>query len=211
LPDNFVSFIDDFADQIGLETFSLMGNSLGGFYSWVYAVERPEKVSKIILINPAGRQMKFPWVLSMCYNPVLNRLLRLSFPRIYFTTGLKYAYGDNKKLKKETIDRFYELAISEGNKKSILDLFVLFGKKYDFHNQEDIPLIKAPTFLIWGKEDKIIPFSHVEGYKKDIPHAQIWIIPGMGHVPHNEDPSVLIEPIRDFLLQPQDLKMTSEK
>jgi pimeloyl-ACP methyl ester carboxylesterase len=201
LPDNFVSFIDSFADQLGLETFSLMGNSLGGCYSWVYAVERPERVSKIILVNSAGRHMDFVWVLSMAANPVFNRMFRLAFPRFYFSTGLKYAYGDNKKLKKETIDRFYELAISEGNKKSILDLFILFGKEYDFHNQEDMPLLKAPTFLIWGKEDKIVPFSHVEGYKKDIPHAQIWIIPGMGHVPNNEDPSVLIEPIRDFLLR----------
>ena len=50
----YSSFLDDFSNQIGLDSFALAGNSLGGRIAWAFALDQPEKVKQLILLDAAG-------------------------------------------------------------------------------------------------------------------------------------------------------------
>lgn len=60
--------------------------------------------------------------------------------------------------------------------------------------------ITAPTLLLWGEQDALIPFSNAADYMQAIPRATLVSLPGIGHLPHEEAPEKTIVPLRRFLL-----------
>ena len=59
--------------------------------------------------------------------------------------------------------------------------------------------IQAPTLLIWGEKDAMIPVSNAADYLRDLRDAQLVTFPHLGHVPQEEAPGELVEPVRRFL------------
>ena len=61
--------------------------------------------------------------------------------------------------------------------------------------------IKAPTLLVWGEKDAIIPFSNARDYLRQLPNAKLVSFPGLGHVPQEETPALSLAPVQAFLEQ----------
>jgi pimeloyl-ACP methyl ester carboxylesterase len=59
--------------------------------------------------------------------------------------------------------------------------------------------IDVPTLLVWGEKDAMIPFSNSADYLNDIAHSRLVRLPGLGHVPQEEAPSVSLAAVRSFL------------
>ena len=59
--------------------------------------------------------------------------------------------------------------------------------------------VKAPVLLLWGEQDAMIPPSNAADYVAALPDARLVPLPGMGHVPHEEDPVRSLAPVRAFL------------
>ena len=59
--------------------------------------------------------------------------------------------------------------------------------------------IKAPTLLLWGEEDGMIPISNADAYLRDMRQATLVRLPNLGHVPFEEDPVASLGPLRRFL------------
>jgi pimeloyl-ACP methyl ester carboxylesterase len=67
---------------------------------------------------------------------------------------------------------------------------------------EEIEQVSAPTLIIWGEQDKILPVGHADLFSRDIEQAETIIFPDAGHVPmeeRSEDVNVLIETFIDDL------------
>ena len=62
--------------------------------------------------------------------------------------------------------------------------------------------IKAPTLLLWGEQDGMIPFANAADYLRTMPNAKLAALPGLGHVPQEEAPARALEPVLDFLRAP---------
>jgi pimeloyl-ACP methyl ester carboxylesterase len=59
--------------------------------------------------------------------------------------------------------------------------------------------IQAPTLLLWGEKDAMIPVTNAADYVRDLPKSQLVRLPGLGHVPQEEAPEVSLVPVRAFL------------
>lgn len=59
--------------------------------------------------------------------------------------------------------------------------------------------IQAPTPLLWGKKDAMIPITNAADYLRNLPHATLVAMPGLGHVPQEEAPAVSLAPVQAFL------------
>ena len=62
-----------------------------------------------------------------------------------------------------------------------------------------LPGIKAPTLLLWGREDAVVPLSAGEAYRDAIPDARFEVLDGCGHFPHLEQPAAVVSLARTFL------------
>jgi pimeloyl-ACP methyl ester carboxylesterase len=65
--------------------------------------------------------------------------------------------------------------------------------------RETLARIQAPTLLLWGEKDAMIPFANSADYLRAIPNARLVALPGLGHVPFEEDPDTSLAPVRAFL------------
>ncbi|MGA0920207.1 MAG: alpha/beta fold hydrolase, partial [Gemmatimonadaceae bacterium] len=62
-----------------------------------------------------------------------------------------------------------------------------------------IATIRAPTLILWGELDRLIPPANAARFARDIPGGQVVRFPTLGHVPHEEDPAQTLVPVQAFL------------
>jgi pimeloyl-ACP methyl ester carboxylesterase len=59
--------------------------------------------------------------------------------------------------------------------------------------------VTAPTLLLWGKDDRVVPPVYADEFTRRIPGARLQVVDGAGHAPHLEQPQAVARTVRDFL------------
>ncbi|MDY6905747.1 MAG: alpha/beta hydrolase [Thermodesulfobacteriota bacterium] len=185
-----VRLMDRLCGQIGLKRFSIAGNSLGGYLAWTYAAAHPEKVEKLILIDPAGFPMSLPWVLRFATHPFVRPFARFSMPRLFFNLAVNQAYGERAKIKRSVRRRYFELAMRNGGKRDYIDIFMILKKELRSADvAEGITKITAPALVMWGEADAWIPHAqYFHQWRQVLPNGHFITYKGAGHVPMEEIP-----------------------
>lgn len=187
--DGAVRMFERIVDEMKLEKFYIAGNSLGGYIAWNYTLKHPEKVEKLILVDSVGFPQKLPGVIAFASNPLVRHSARYIFPRFLVDSAVTEVYGDKSKITKELKDRYFELAMREGNKGGSVDVFTEFRRQCGNKNlSAGIKDIKPPTLVMWGTKDIWIPFSHFDKWKAELPTAKFIQYEGAGHTPMEEMP-----------------------
>lgn len=179
-------------NYLNVERAFIAGSSLGGYLAWSFAQYRPERVIKLILIDPVGYHMeKIPRLVAAAAIPGSSLLLPVWMPKILIAQGIREMYGQPAKLKTSTLERHCNLSRRPGNLRAMMAVFRLFMRA----NQQEFPdvsarirSIKTPVLLMWGAQDRWISSSHVLHWQKDLPDIQVIIYAGVGHVAMEEIP-----------------------
>jgi pimeloyl-ACP methyl ester carboxylesterase len=183
-------------DRLGIQKADLIGNSLGGKIAWNFAAAYPDRVNRLVLISPDGfASPGFEYGVKPKL-PFLMRLLPYTLPRFLLRMNLVVAYADPKKLSDATLTRYQDMMLAPGDRQAILD------RTQQVFLEPPAPKlakISAPTLILWGEQDRMIPFSNSADYIRDIPHATRVALPGLGHVPFEEDPAGSLPPVLAFL------------
>jgi pimeloyl-ACP methyl ester carboxylesterase len=189
----YTEFINKFTQKIGLDTFYLAGNSLGGFISWHYALNYPEKVKKLILVDAAGYPKdKIPALFKFARMPILPDIMKTFTPKILIEKNLKQVYFDDSKITDDLVQRYFDLSLRTGNR----DAFIHRVKAGFSSHYDEIKNIKTPTLIQWGKHDDWIPLKDAVQFNKDISGSILKVYDNAGHVPMEEIP---LETAKDVL------------
>jgi pimeloyl-ACP methyl ester carboxylesterase len=116
--------------------------------------------------------------------------------RSLLKAGLSNAYASMNALSEATITRYRDLLLAPGVRKAIV------ARMEQLAPRDPAPIlarIKAPTLLLWGEKDGLIPISNAAGYLRGLPNATLVRLPNLGHLPFEEDPAASLAPLRDFL------------
>lgn len=180
---NLSKFIKDFVKFKGLDKYILMGNSLGGHIALFHTKLNPKNVSGLVLTGSSG---------------LYENSMGESYPK----------RGDYDYIKKKAQDVFYDPEIA--TKEVVDDVFetlnnrnklirtIAIAKSAIRHNMaKDLPEMKVPTCLIWGKNDTVTPPDVAEEFHKLLPNSELHWIDKCGHAPMMETPeefNKLLEP-----------------
>ena len=191
-----LELLDKLMDELGIANAVLIGNSMGGRISWAFAAAHPTRVRKLVLISPDGfaspgfEYGKPPQV------PAILALMKYFLPRSLLRNYLAAAYGDPSRLDDSVVDRYYDLLLAPGNRGAML------SRMQQSILTEPIPIlrqIEIPTLLLWGRKDRLIPFSNSADYMGALPNARLVEFADLGHVPHEEAPEQSLPPVEQFL------------
>ncbi|TGM52761.1 alpha/beta fold hydrolase [Leptospira adleri] len=187
--EGMISLWEKFRERLKIEKFHIVGNSLGGLIAWRYALDHPNRVDRLILLNSVGYPQPLPELVAVGSHPIVQPLMKISTPRFVVSRGVRQAYGDPSKLKEEVEERYVELSMKKGNRSSIVRIFK--EQREGFQDEamgKRISEIKNPTLVMWGTEDHWLSYEYFPNWKRDLPDAKFIVYDGVGHIPMEEIP-----------------------
>jgi pimeloyl-ACP methyl ester carboxylesterase len=183
-------YYGDLFDTLGLDSFHLMGSSLGGMFAAEVAALDRQYVRKLVLHSPAGLWLDDHPYLDFFAAPqdVLMKALYTD-PDKAMAAMPKVDPENKEATARATLDRAMSLAAAGKFIWPIWDK----GLKKRIHR------INAPTLLIWGDKDGLNPPVYGPHWQKQIPDSKLVTIPGTAHVPMAEKPEEYVKAVTDFL------------
>lgn len=208
VPDNnyqltrYVAFVVAVMDRLGVQQAVVAGNSFGGNLAWKLAVDHPQRVSQLVLVDAAGYPAdptSVPLGFKVAQVPWLRPVMQNVLPRSMIESSVRNVYGDPAKVTPELIDRYFELTLRAGNRQALGERF---RQSPSGQHAADIPRVKQPTLIIWGGQDRLIPPENADRFQRDIAGSRLVVFDDLGHVPHEEDPVRTLAAVRAFVGQP---------
>jgi pimeloyl-ACP methyl ester carboxylesterase len=184
-------FIVQFLKQLQLGQVSIVGSSLGGHVAAEVAIRHPDLVKKLILTSPAGALPR-----SFKGTPALRRYIRVINAKSVEQVKQALFAVDNKPVDDSYAQLVYQKLLLPGAKEAFLS--ALAGSAKALRLNSRLHRIKAPTLLLWGKEDTMIPVKFVEPFVK-MKNCRIVMLENCGHRPHVDRPEVFNKIVVDFL------------
>lgn len=177
-------------DYLQVDEAVIAGNSLGGYIAWNFALAQPRRVSRLVLVDPAGYPMaRVPWMIAAAALPGATLAMPLWMPRALIARGIEEVYGEPGRIGPGVVERYYDLSRRPGNRRAMMEIFrvLLRVNREQLHTTaQRVARIQAPTLLMWGDRDRWISPQHVPLWQRDLPGIQVKVYPGVGHVPMEE-------------------------
>ena len=171
---SLAKFVRQFTEAKELTDYVLMGNSLGGHIALYYTKRYPDNVKGLVLTGSSG---------------LYENAMGGSYPKRgdyeYIKKKAQDVFYDPKIATKEVVDDVYDTL----NDRSKLIRTLSIAKSAIRHNMaKDLPNMKMPTGLIWGKNDTVTPPEVAEEFHKLLPNSTLYWIDKCGHAPMMEHP-----------------------
>lgn len=202
----YTTFLKMFLDELGVEKCILGGNSMGGNIAWNFALDHPDTVEKLILINAAGCRItnkKLLLLTQLARIPKIDYMIRNYTPSSVFKKTVEEVYANTDRIHSQTVDRYIDLIKREGNTKAMVDI----SKTMEFVKNKvdprigEISKIQQPTLILWGQHDNVLPVKDAQQFYENTPNSKLVIFDEAGHVPMEEIPKTSVEPLKEFLLE----------
>ena len=202
-----IRFLEEIREILAIEEWAVAGNSMGGHTAWRYALARPGRTQALILLAPSGvdlnslppsaeRPSSNVLGFLIARTPGINRIVEWFTPRSIVAQGVRHSWADTSRVNEEMIDRYYDLLLYPGNRRATR---LRFGLE-EASEPSQLAGIQAPTLILWGEEDQVLPFASADLFAKNIPNAKLISYTGVGHLPMEEHPVQSAEDTASFLV-----------
>jgi len=185
-----------FLDVRGIRRAVLIGNSLGGAVALFLAAEHPERVSALVLVDPATPQARIPWTARALRAPLAGEaalaLALRPFVAVWLKRGL---YARASRVTDREIDDAWRPLKVRGTRRAALAAIRTDPTPYRGLEAR----VRVPTLVIWGERDRLLTAREAESVRSRIPGARLVLIPDAGHLPQRERPEAFAAAVSDFL------------
>ena len=185
-------------DELGVARASIVGHSIGGRIAWTFAALHPARVDRLVLVAPDGfASPGFEYGQAPAV-PAMLGAMRYVLPKVVLRASLKPAYADPAMLTAELVMRYDDLIRAPGARQALLDRMrqtVLVDPR------PLLAAIRAPTLLLWGERDAMIPFANATDYLNALTNARRVSFARSGHLPHEEAAAESVAVVERFLAQ----------
>ena len=181
---NLADFLKDFLEYKKIDSAILLGNSLGGHIGLYFTKHYQEKVNALVLTGSSG---------------LYEKAMGDSFPKRgnyeYIEQKTKAVFYDPEIGTKEMIDDVFEIV----NDRSSVIRTLAIAKSAIRHNMaNDLPEMKIPVCLIWGKQDNVTPPEVAFDFQKLLPNSNLFWIDKCGHAAMMERPEEFNKILQDW-------------
>ena len=214
---NHRRLIDQFVEKVAGSPAVLVGNSTGGHLSILEAAARPENVAGLVLVDPAvpipirGSRLS---PASLFIAPLLVRGLgeallmadsrRMTSEQAVYRT-LRAVSTDHTRIPADVVEAHIEgQRVRHGNRDAHIALLqtgrsLLAGNLRRSAFYAKVLRVKAPTLIIHGAKDRLVPLGAVRKLVELRPDWQLDVFPDLGHVPMLEDPEGFLDVVGQWL------------
>ncbi len=189
------AFISQLFDALDISDAIVAGNSLGGLAAWRFAAIEPGRVKALVLISPGAFSLNSVGDTALPAPPAMQVYLKTA-PSAGVAAAAGLIYADPTKVPPERLELLRDMMRRRGNG----DAFVRSIEQFVLPDPTvDLRMISAPTLVMWGSQDRVVPLEHGERLVDAISGAKLVIFDGVGHVAHEEAPEETLAALSSFL------------
>ena len=211
----FAVWLRDLLDELGVTRATIVGQSLGGGVAMQFVYQHPDYCQRLVLISSGGLGPDVGWTLRLLSAPGAELILPVIAPKPVLNVGNKLrswlsAAGIQSPRGAEIWSAYSSLSDSQTRHAFLRTL----RSVVDYRGQAVSALNRLhltsqlPTMAIWGDKDQIIPLDHAYAAQAARPGSRLEVLAGVGHFPHVERPTDVVDLIDDFITTTTE--MTSE-
>ncbi|WP_148864312.1 alpha/beta fold hydrolase [Marinobacter fonticola] len=188
-------YVNAILDALGLGQVHMVGNSMGGAITALYAARYPTHLDSATLLDPAGvleYDSEFVSLVREGNNPLIvrepgdfERLVDFTLEQEPFVPWPIYSVMEDRALAREAINERIFLQIRD------------FGYQPAF--RDALNSITAPVLIVWGKKDRVINYRNAEVFAERITRSRKVILDNVGHAPMIEVPEETAKLVADWI------------
>jgi pimeloyl-ACP methyl ester carboxylesterase len=205
--DAYVGLLYGLLDSLGIKDAVLVGHSMWGAIAAQAAIDRPDRVRGLVLVDAAGLGVRWPFMLRVARWPIVGALFDHLRGHAATAGILKALYAAPSRVTAEDVDQYYAPLAEPGFGRGLRGVLREF--RFD-RLRGHLGQVATPTLVMWGTRDRLIPLSVGEAMATDLPRAVLLRFPDAGHALPEEAPEAFNRALVGFLLRgfpppPQDL------
>lgn len=189
--EGFMAAVRAVTARAGVDEFTLIGSSMGGYTAWNYALTYPGDLDGLVLVGasgwPASREeaSEQPLIFKLLENPLARTLLRDLDMTSMIRDGLEDSFVDTSLVTEEMVQRYATLARAPGHREALLHI-ITDQEDRVVATPEKLERIEVPTLVLHGREDRLVPVSGGKAFAQAIPGAELTVYEAVGHLPQEE-------------------------
>ena len=211
----FAVWLRDLLDELGVTRATVVGQSLGGGVAMQFVYQHPDYCQRLVLISSGGLGPDVGWTLRLLSAPGAELILPVIAPKPVLNVGNKLrswlsAAGIQSPRGAEIWSAYSSLSDSQTRQaflRTLRSVVDYRGQAVSALNRLHLTC-QLPTMAIWGDKDQIIPVDHAYAAQAARPGSRLEVLAGVGHFPHVERPTDVVDLIDDFITTTSE--MTSE-
>ncbi|HTK67970.1 MAG TPA: alpha/beta hydrolase [Pseudonocardia sp.] len=184
--DDLVIHYDDLRRSLELETFDLVGYSLGGWIAAAYAVTYPERLRTLTLITPIG--LRIPG------RPPFADLFQMEPADVFGTV-----FNDPTNMAEVAVDMTDLDTLVAAYEESSTLARLVWNPRYDRRLPRRLRRVDRPALIVGAENDRLVPDEACDLYASHLPDARVERIPGTGHALVIEQPERTAQTILEFI------------
>ena len=196
----FAKWLCAFMDAIGAPRAALIGNSMGGGVAYTLATSSPERVTHLVLVDAVGyqpRRERF-FLFRLMAMRGIGELLMATMTRFSVRLILRmFVYRDSAHVSEEVVTNYLAPLQTSGGRDAALRTI----RRVSFNAAPGPDPCRAPTLILWGAKDRIVPPAHASLFLRDIPGAKHHLFDDCGHFPQEERAAAFNQRVAPFLRQ----------
>jgi pimeloyl-ACP methyl ester carboxylesterase len=202
----FAAWLRDLLDELGINRATVVGQSLGGGVAMQFTYQHRQYCDRLVLISSGGLGPDLSVLLRLASMPGAELVLPVIAPRPLVRIGNRLgswltSAGMHSPQAGEMWNAYSSMSDGQTRQAFLRTLRSVVdhrGQAVSATNKLHLSS-GLPTLLIWGDQDRIIPVSHGYATHAAVPGSRLEVLPGVGHFPHVESPTAVVQILDDFI------------
>lgn len=185
---NVADFMAGFLDAVGLDHVHWVGNSMGGLVVMVTAVRYPRRAQSVALVDSAGFGKQVTWLFRLMSIPLVGELM-VNLGDRGMRYLIRYLFSAPHEVPASWVNALVDIMRQPDSRRAFLEVLRAGVDIWGVKRQivEVVPhlmdIYDFPTLVVWGRQDRILPFEQGLNALARIPGAQLHVWDGAGHLP----------------------------
>jgi pimeloyl-ACP methyl ester carboxylesterase len=198
-PEGNLDLLIGFMDELNINQAILVGNSAGGTIAVNAALQYPDRITALILVDPAIYTGGAPdWTRFLFRTPQLQHLGPW-FVRSMLSNGrslIEMAWHDPSKITPVIFEGYEKPLLIQNWDQALWELTIATTP---LNLAERLQELDLPVLVITGDDDRIVPTQDSIRLAAELPDAKLVVVPHCGHVPQEECPIDFITAVTEYL------------
>jgi pimeloyl-ACP methyl ester carboxylesterase len=186
--ETLVDFLDRFMIEVGIDRASLVGHAMGARVACLFALAHPERVDRLVLVSGAGQRPNLDPAILAAINFHSVAGARQLLNLLYF--------NDVPHASRSEAEEMFARRLHSGIGYTIGRIQESYARGEG--SIDDLSAIKAPTLILWGKEDEIASSGAADKAHRQIEGSQLVLLEHCGHLPMAEAPAQVDRALSEF-------------